>query len=705
MTKENTKYDIEIPDHSLDGLRLSEEGGHQNAVIHLILNHPEVVADRGLYLSGHLRNDNLSTTVASLVFKGKIHVGISGDADTYFVLEDGGASRYNREEYVRTYGLVCETPLSSSLRAIKGYLDQEGEKPDWAYSPALVIGQFERVGSSWLMDIMNQIGRSQVEPLRQHVSALSPFSSFSIDYDDESSHHLNFETLDLPFPQIWFRNFIAAQYQSDLQVVKETNLFFKLPLFVNLFPENTPIILLRRDIRGIIASFKKGSLFERWEYQKRFGQIKQIISENSKLDRFQPLVDSTDEENWLDVLITLYVINVSQIIEHISANQERSNVIEINYEQLVERRDDQIDRICSLLQVTRPPVLNQYRSASDSDTEFNTNKSKSNSDDWVEVLSDDERTFIEKRVRQRLADIEKHWGSKLAQEFASQGFVLPNNSTLKTKQLEVKPVKEIKLRNVDQNKRAIESETVFRKIDGNDHVGSFGLAQNLVSNSQFAVFLEDMRRERITNDQDGNYLFFNPNITANRGGRLFLDEEEYKVLGGYENHPVCWVSWVGATSYAQWLGCSLPTLEQWRRVSDLSEPSEHRNSDNLIGDTTPVDRYPQNNLGIHDFKGNLKIWTTNWHPKIPESQLSTGLSMITVGHAWNTRADKEDVTYKPFLLSSSTLGIRLINDPSIAEVNIVKKLSGLLSSLRQPGLMKEDILDINLEIFNSLQSS
>ena len=104
-----------------------------------------------------------------------------------------------------------------------------------------------------------------------------------------------------------------------------------------------------------------------------------------------------------------------------------------------------------------------------------------------------------------------------------------------------------------------------------------------------------MKKTGITNDIYGNYLFYNPNILANRGGRIFLSNGKYKIVDGYQSHPVCWVNWIGAIAYAQWLGYTLPNLEQWQSIISQIPIDTDRNSDNLLGDTTPIDFYPKNN--------------------------------------------------------------------------------------------------------------
>lgn len=107
-----------------------------------------------------------------------------------------------------------------------------------SFSPALIISPFERVGSTWLMDIIDKIGRGQTEPFRQHIGPTSPFCSLNHRYTRLDTKYYHRKLKSKIFPFIWFDNFVASLQQPELQVMKETNLFLTLVGYVTTFHAN-----------------------------------------------------------------------------------------------------------------------------------------------------------------------------------------------------------------------------------------------------------------------------------------------------------------------------------------------------------------------------------------------------------------------------------------------------------------------------------
>ena len=673
------------------------------SILKEIQGNPLLVSDRGYSFSKELKKNNINITVSSITYDDSIHIIFSDDSDIFYVVNPDSISELSSKEYLQQFSHIKRTPLISTLFFMEQSLDMETNVENWAESPAIILGHFERVGSTWLMDLVNQFGRSQVEPIRQHVSLNSPVNSFTqsahSNQIDDNSFHANLS--ESPYSQIWFRNYLASQFQGELQVSKETNLFFMLPFFLDLFPNNTPIIILRRDIRGILSSFKKGNLFENWEYKDRYQKLKNVIVSNPDLQDFQYIFDTTDETNWIDVLITLYIVNLHQIVTTTLMNNQRRNIATISYEDMVRDRDVELAKVKDLLHLDDADEITEYQTKSESSSEFNTNKKKKNPHDWIEVLDIDEISYIEERISQRFVDIQNIFGDDIANLFVEQGFLVEENDQKKEETKPQKPIKGIVLSSTSQTKEAIAQTMEFIQIPEYREVPHFSISSSLVTNEEFIVFLNEMHSKGIDNDVNGNYLFYNSNILANRGGRIFLSNGEYMVVDGYQQHPVCWVNWIGAKAYAQWNGCIIPSLEQWNSIVSQIPIENDRNSDNLFGDTTPVGFYPRDTYGIYDLYGNLKIWTDTWNTPA-EISSNAGLAFSTVGYAWNSRTERGNITYKPYLLSSSTLGIRLVKPDIPISVDLDTSIKRLANIQNSDDFLDNNIFTINEKIKNLL---
>jgi len=112
---------------------------------------------------------------------------------------------------------------------------------------------------------------------------------------------------------------------------------------------------------------------------------------------------------------------------------------------------------------------------------------------------------------------------------------------------------------------------------------------------------------------------------ATNGGaaRIHYSAGAFAVDKGFGDHPVTYVSWYGATAFADYYGYSLPTEDQWQAVADYDgtytygcgetiDPgiANYRYSEHPDG-TMPVGSFGGYGYGMSDMAGNVWEWTSS----------------------------------------------------------------------------------------------
>lgn len=191
-----------------------------------------------------------------------------------------------------------------------------------------------------------------------------------------------------------------------------------------------------------------------------------------------------------------------------------------------------------------------------------------------------------------------------------------------------------------------------------------------------AQFLELMAEARLSNGPRGRYLVvneYNPFLPVYRD----RSAAELAVREGFEDHPVCGVSWQGAMLVAASAGGRLPTEAEWEWFAGCGGETGHypwgdadpepalANYGEHVGRTSAVGEYPANPWGLLDVAGNVAEWCQDpW----PRGQRPSDLTArIVKGGSWNKPEDLLAVSSRRAkwgMIGTVGIGLRLVWDGS-----------------------------------------
>jgi hypothetical protein len=530
--------------------------------------------------------------------------------------------------------------------------------------PLLMLGTSERVGSNWLSDTLRPMAGQHNEPFRQQLapehglSALNPYPG-----------RCTAESLGT-LGRHWLVTFAASKHSERRQVVKETNLFFALPTLIALFPQ-APVAVLTRSPLGVASSFTRGDLFRRWAYQARYQQMV-TATRSSHQARYRVLVPDDDPPD-LVALVRLQVLNTVLLATALAGR----DVAVIKYETAVICQQTAVDALAAVVpdlgvQPARmaPHAAGCSVAAAAEDT-FVTTVAKA---DLTAFLSDPGAELVRATTAAALAAARTAVPAPAVVR-ASDWLAGDHLYTLRPPPLP----------HARSKPRPTIPEPVTSPGPRYRRRGGLEWRNLLVSNAEFAAFLNELADAGLANSHAGTYLLA-CEMPHERGGRLHRDPAAHRwhVSEGYEHHPVYWVTWIGAAAFAAWSNARLPTR------AELIEETRHEgataaNADYQFGDVTQVTEPGQPADEIHHLVGNVQVWCCDG-PSAAELHDGPAARWLH-GAAWNTPSTREEIhraRHRHLTGCSRGVGIRLVRDHASAKVpaaELAALLTGWITSL------------------------
>ncbi len=179
----------------------------------------------------------------------------------------------------------------------------------------------------------------------------------------------------------------------------------------------------------------------------------------------------------------------------------------------------------------------------------------------------------------------------------------------------------------------------YRKDDETPHqvtLNAFKMSKYEITNIQYSAFLNAKNIGKDGKCATGAYpnepLIYESGDNYDWG--LHYVNGQWVPVVGYENHPVIHVTWYGASEFATYMGCRLPTEAEWEYAC-RAETTTHFNTGicltttqaNYNGDfpmewcgkgvdkckTIPVGSFAPNAWGLYDMHGNVYEWCNDWY--------------------------------------------------------------------------------------------
>ncbi len=550
--------------------------------------------------------------------------------------------------------------------------------------PGLILA-LPRSGTNWTVDALKVEGtRILQEPLWLHnggqyeQNPLHPMRASTVaDVSAELGHKA---LANDPYGQLLTKNFLAWINETDGRnhLFKETDGFFHLEWLLASIPD-LKILLIQRDIRGIVSSFKKGDLFEKWGYRARLRELLRTIQASSKLDTLYGEIISRRNINERPWIALTYYLGASMLEIRRQIERKTGIVLETKYEELLTNPEDTFSDIAEMLGVENISAIiervRQTIAETRAESTHSTRKRKSR-DSFEKYLTTQEAEDI--------CSIWRSLGLEIDQPSTNHYFVGNSKDWNRPKEHNYTTCN-------TQNRESIFEHYHDNKviIPGSDNTW---ISNTLVTNIEYANFINWLQSHGIRISINGRNIFYNDRPQS----KIHLVDGNCVINIGFEDHLATHMNLIGAASFAKWLGGRLPIPKEIEKICFPHKDSSKKidktraNFGHHYPGTTPVKYFAPNDLGIYDPVGNVGTWTSARFAA--NNQDVSSLEYVRMCGAWSKDIGEcyieNTKVGRPWWMAASTLGLRpVFNGDSLPDPNIaLDEITELLEKLQNSSI-------------------